>query len=235
MNFDRKETNLHEQHRQRIRKKALEYGLGCLEDHELLELLLFFSLTRINTNEIAHKLLDTFGSLQNVLEASPEELKSVPGIGDSSAALILALRSACERYSQGVVREKTPIEKAVDLEPKIHAFIEKNIPSSYLLICLDAGKEIRRIYDFQMDGKNSKMLITSLFREMARSYSSSFLLVSNDEASVSEPTERDKDIAVHLLSLLRENGLVLWDYVAVHSGKIFYLSKYIKNLFPNPK
>ena len=55
----------HDGHRDRMFSRIQEYGVRCLEDHELLEVLLFYSLPRVNTNEIAHDLLDEIGSLEN--------------------------------------------------------------------------------------------------------------------------------------------------------------------------
>ncbi len=76
----------HSEHRQRIiaRFERGEY----LEEHELLEVLLFFSRPRVNTNGIAHELIDTCGSLREVFYSSDECLKSVNGVGQNSARLI---------------------------------------------------------------------------------------------------------------------------------------------------
>ena len=75
-------ANEHEGHRKRIIQKLES---GTLLDHEVLEILLFASLPRRNTNDIAHRLLQKFGSMQEVFSASQEELKKVKGIGDTTA------------------------------------------------------------------------------------------------------------------------------------------------------
>ena len=79
--------NLHEGHRKRLRQKFMS-GKELFKEHELLELLLSYSIPRKNTNELAHLLLDTFGSLQNVLNADSELLSSVDGIGENSACFL---------------------------------------------------------------------------------------------------------------------------------------------------
>ena len=80
------QENLHKGHRKRMKDKA--DGCSALYDHEILELLLFTAQPRVNTNPAAHALLDRFGTLKGVFSASTEELKTVKGIGDSSANLI---------------------------------------------------------------------------------------------------------------------------------------------------
>ena len=72
---------MHEGHRQRMLER-LESAEGSLQEHELLEILLFNAIPRKNTNELAHRLLSTFGSLRAVLGAEMAELKAVPGVGE---------------------------------------------------------------------------------------------------------------------------------------------------------
>ncbi len=93
----KRKTALHSGHRNRLKSKLLKGGDCCLEPHELLEILLFYSIPRINTNEIAHKILDKFDSVSVALDSSPKELMEIEGVGKSSTSLILALGEARRR------------------------------------------------------------------------------------------------------------------------------------------
>ncbi len=87
-----KTDNPHKEHRERVRKEFLENGFSDLTSpHKMLEMLLFYSIPRKDTNEIAHALLNRFGSVYDILNASPQELMRVDGIGENSAALIKLL------------------------------------------------------------------------------------------------------------------------------------------------
>ena len=78
-----KKENPHEGHREKLRQRFMrENGFEHFEDHQILELLLFYANPRKDTNPIAHALLDEFGSLKGVLEARPEMLMRVPDVGD---------------------------------------------------------------------------------------------------------------------------------------------------------
>ena len=79
---------IHEGHRARMRTKLMESGERVFADHELLEVLLYYAIPRRDTNELAHRLLEQFGSLQGVLSASAQELACVKGVGEYAAALI---------------------------------------------------------------------------------------------------------------------------------------------------
>ena len=80
--------SIHKGHRQRMKDRFLQEGLDHFSDIQVLELLLFYCIPRQDTNPIAHKLLDHFGSLSQVLEASVEELTKVPGIGENAATFL---------------------------------------------------------------------------------------------------------------------------------------------------
>ncbi|MBD5130598.1 MAG: RadC family protein [Ruminococcaceae bacterium] len=82
------DENLHKGHRQRMFKKFVDNGIGCFEDHEQLEVLLFSIYPRCNTNEISHRLITRFGSLEKVFEASIDELRSVKDVGEQAAMRI---------------------------------------------------------------------------------------------------------------------------------------------------
>ena len=73
--------SIHDGHRQRLKNRFLTEGMDNFEPVQVLELLLFYCIPRVDTNPIAHRLIEYFGSLHQVLEASPGELKKVPGIG----------------------------------------------------------------------------------------------------------------------------------------------------------
>ena len=80
-----KDKNYHAGHRERLKKKVDKYGLETLDQHEVLELLLFYCVPRVDTNELAHKLINEYGSLANVLEADPTDLEKSEGLNENKA------------------------------------------------------------------------------------------------------------------------------------------------------
>ena len=95
---ENKKENPHEGHRQRVKNRFLKYGLDSFEDHQVLEALLFYAVPKKDTNELAHLLLNTFGSFDKVFEADYEELKKVKGIGENAASLIKFFQMLSRRY-----------------------------------------------------------------------------------------------------------------------------------------
>lgn len=79
--------NIHEGHRARMRKRFREIGFEGFNDHEILEMLLFYTCPRKDTNELAHILLNKFGSISAVLDADYEELVKIKNITENTAIL----------------------------------------------------------------------------------------------------------------------------------------------------
>ena len=101
-----KKKNPHEGHRLKLKKRFLTQGLEGFEDHNILELILFFAIPRRDTNEIAHELLNRFGSFSRVFEAPVEELCKVEGIGEHAAHLIKTYPAVAKRYYQDRFRSE---------------------------------------------------------------------------------------------------------------------------------
>ncbi len=93
--------SVHQGHRARQRKKLLENGPRAFADHELLEMLLYYAIPRRDTNELAHRLLERFGSLQGVFSAPVEELSTVEGVGENAAVLLSLVPQIWQRSLQG--------------------------------------------------------------------------------------------------------------------------------------
>ncbi len=89
---------MHTNHRERLKHRFRTEGLEAFDPHTVLELLLFYSIPQKDTNELAHLLIQRFGSLSEVFDAPMEELVKVPGIKEHSATLIKMIPSLSRRY-----------------------------------------------------------------------------------------------------------------------------------------
>ncbi len=98
----------HSGHRARLKKRFIrEGGFENFEDHNILEMLLFYTIPRRDTNELAHKILDKFGSLYALFDAPYEELIKTPGISENTACLIKAILPAARAYNYSKYQQVT--------------------------------------------------------------------------------------------------------------------------------
>ena len=105
---------LHEGHRERLKNRFL-VSPSSFEEHELLELLLFYAIPRKNTNEVAHRLLQRFGSLKGVIDAGIPALKSIEGMGESSAIMFRAIAETLFRYERHEYKNLDGISSYIEL------------------------------------------------------------------------------------------------------------------------
>lgn len=120
-------SNVNEGHRARLRQRMLNEGLQGFQEHEILELFLFQSIPRKDTNKLAHRLLSKFGSLANVLDASPQQLQTVEGISEVTACNLAMLKEVWQRYKTSAMQKK-PMSK---LSSIIH-YAQELVAESYV-------------------------------------------------------------------------------------------------------
>ena len=89
---------VHDGHRKRLIRRSLEQGLDGFEPHQVLELMLFYAIPRQDTNVLAHRLTEVFGSLKGVFDAPYEQLMEVSGVGENTAALLKLIPQLTRLY-----------------------------------------------------------------------------------------------------------------------------------------
>ncbi len=137
-------NDLHKDHRERVRKSFLAQGFDdTTPDHKVLEMLLFYSIPRKDTNEIAHMLLNRFGTLAKVIDGKPSELKKISGIGDNSVALFKLVSHLIRHYEGQKALEK--YDKVLRNDDEIFDFIIKKH--------MGFTKEVFAVTSFSAKGK----------------------------------------------------------------------------------
>jgi len=98
MTDDNNKKHQHYGHRQRKKEFFLKHGIDDLPEHEKLEFFLFFAIPTGDTNELAHRLIDRFGSFVEVMAAEYEDLLQVKGVKEHTACMICLFRMTARYY-----------------------------------------------------------------------------------------------------------------------------------------
>lgn len=207
---------MHEGHRARVKKRFLEEGLDHFSDIQALELLLFYAIPRADTNPIAHRLLDHFGSLSQVLEASPEELKKISGVGESGALLLNLIPQMGRFYMTD--RASTPgvlttLEQCSQyLMPR---FFGRKLETVFIL-CLDAKCKVLCCREVGEGGTNSTGISIRRVVETALGVNaSSVVLAHNHPSGVALPSLEDIQTTRRVAMALQAVEIVLVDHIIV--------------------
>ena len=103
---------VHEGHRSRKKEQFRAHGLDAFADHEVLELLLYYAVPRQDTNPIAHRLMEKFGSLEAVFAADCQALEKVEGIGENAATLLSLMLPLMRRIRASAGAHETILSDA---------------------------------------------------------------------------------------------------------------------------
>lgn len=117
-----KKPRLHDGHRERMRARFCADPNG-FADHEILEMLLYYIQPRRDTNELAHELIENFGSLGAVLEAGRDRLSGMSGVGESTAVYLSLLGETAKRYTIGKLQPEEGKSDVFDTPEKIVSFL----------------------------------------------------------------------------------------------------------------
>jgi len=216
---------MHEDHRQRLREHFRRAGLESFEPHNVLELLLFYSIPRRDTNEIAHNLINRFGSLVNVLDAAPEELCKVEGVGEASATLISFTAQLARRYLAEQSVEKTSFRSSQDFQRYVASkFLGQKNEIAYLF-CLDNGMRLLHHCRVSLGTKYSVSLDNRTLLETAfRHNATKVVLAHNHPNGLCAPSSNDIQLTEAAAKLFREVSIQLLDHLIVADGECFSMA-----------
>ena len=207
--------NLHKGHRKRVKEKFRKSGLSVFEEHEVLELILFYAVPQRDTNELAHKLIKKFGSVRNVLEVPYELLMQEDGIGES-IALFLNLFPAVWRYCQSKIKTKLNLcDRNGFIETMISKFEGKQTEELYVL-CLDAKFDVIAM-DALFKGQSGMVKVSweRLVRYVIINNVSNIALVHNHPNGVLLPSSNDVFFTKELISILKPLNVKIEDHIII--------------------
>lgn len=208
--------SVHDGHRARKKEQFRTHGLDAFADHEALELLLFYAIPRVDTNPVAHRLIERFGSLDGVLSAPPEELEKVDGVGESAATLLslilpLVRRSRMTASKKPVILGTTQAagEYFVDL---FFGMREERLYEA----CLDAkGKLLRcaKVADGSVDAVSVNIRV--IVENALKCGASAVVLSHNHPSGVALPSADDNATTLAVYDALHTVDIRLLDHIIV--------------------
>lgn len=212
---------MHEKHRERLRDKAIS-NINTLNDHELLELILFSAKPRVNTNDTAHLLLERFGSLSGVFSAPAESLEEINGVGKTTAAFIVTLGTVIERCSK--TADKVPV-KIFSLETIRESLIEafRKYDSEVLIVYyLNKNQQVTGknfIGDHIVDSVNVDL--QDFCKKIVYNNPTYVVIAHNHLSGNPRPSKNDILTTEKICYLLTVNNVKLLDHIIVSGEKVY--------------
>ena len=208
--------NPHSGHRSRLKQQFLKNGLDAFESHQVLELLLFYAISRKDVNELAHTLIDEFGSLSYVLEAEMEDLCAIPGISEHTATLL----KLCGQIGHRCQRERLKDIRLFRTLTEIGDYLEAQFAGEKVertrLLCLNNRKEM--LGCFVVGEGNvavTEVNLRTIVKTALQCGATAAVVAHNHPAGFAVPSAEDVDATRRMREALEPLGVRLLDHVIV--------------------
>ena len=204
----------HDGHRKRLKARFVKSGLDDFEPHNVLELLLFYSIPRKDTNPLAHQLISRFGSLSGVFDAKPEELMKVEGITENTAVLISMIPQMARKYLEDKADAVNAIGGFKDigmyLMPK---FVGRTV-ETIMLASLDNKNKIISC-NIVAEGETDRATLSKrkVMEEAMRVGATRVILAHNHPRGFAMPSSEDIYLTMEIYALLASVGIELVDHI----------------------
>ena len=213
---------MHEQHRDRVRERYLTDGFDSFATHEILESLLFFSIPRGDTNELAHRLLERFGSIRNIAEATVDELMTVDGIGEKTAFLLKLIPEAARRYAAEMMVEIPSYRTLSSVSEYLcRKFIGCGTECVYMMMLNNKLNLIDCCKVSEGSVNNSSVPIRTISERALFRKASIVVLAHNHPNGLAIPSDSDLEVTSRISHALDLIGVTLLEHLVVADDRVW--------------
>ena len=212
---------VHDGHRDRMRKRIEQYGIDSLQDHEVLEFLLYAVVPRKDTNELAHRILEEFGSISKVFDQPIERLQKVKGVSYNMAIFLHSLSDVSRRYYRKGFDEVyiNNIEDCLNLMRPIMDTLQKE--EIHMLLGDNSGRLIKRVVLNKGVVNESFCNVREIADIALRNEASKVILVHNHPSNNVTPSVADKNLTEQLYLTLTMLGINFNDHIIIAKSGYF--------------
>lgn len=224
MEQQNKKKNVHEGHRERMRNKYVNKGIEVFEQHEILEMLLFYAIPRKNTNDIAHRLLEACGSLSAVFDA-PIDILMQQGLSYNAAVLLHMIPDLSRAYQSDKFDNEEKIITDENIGKKmVHLFAGKNEECVYAFFLDAKGKEKYSGIISKGDASSAPLFSKDIVSIAARCKAVTVIIAHNHPSGVAFPSRADLEATADIADALDTIGIHLADHIIVANRDYISLS-----------
>ena len=217
----------HAGHRQRMKQRFQTQGLEGFAPHEMLELALFYAIPQRDVNPLAHRLIERYGSLHGVLDASVEELQQVDGIGENAATLLALFSHMARALERSRDRDLEDLNTHRAMKEHCYRLLCGLNHEEFYVVCLNAQNRLIR------DVCISKGSVAEVWvhpREVVdavlRHNASAVVLCHNHPSGSVVPSANDLSLTRKVADVLTGIGVPLHDHLVVGGSYLLSMLDY---------
>ena len=211
--------DLHKQHRRRVKENFRKCGLDGFQPHNVLEMLLFYSIPRQDTNELAHILINEFGSFSAVFDAPIEALMNVKGVGIETATLIKFIPELYRVYEANKFSRKVEILSSDDAKKYLASFYKAATYEKFVILYLDGRGRILKEDEITQCKENMVYTdLASIVKSAIMLNAKGIVISHNHVTGFAVPSTEDKVLTEKLAKMCEPVGVFLCDHI-IFAGK----------------
>lgn len=219
-------SNIHEEHRKRLRELFDGEGKEHINDINLLELMLFYAIPRKDTNAIAHALLKKFRTFDAVLEATSEQLTEVDGIGPGAATYLTMFLPIFKRYSERKCAASFNYEDYDKLRQFMSAAYMNITNEKAMLIHFDAkGQYVNHTWISEGEFDSVQFSNRRIAAAVVENKTVFAVLAHNHPSGICNPSTRDLEASRQVARFLSAINVQLVDSAVVTLDEIRFVSQ----------
>ena len=219
---EQREKHKGEGHRKRLRERFLETGLSGFQDYEVIELLLTLATPRRDCKETAKEALKRFRTLQGVLEASPEELKKVKGIGPVNLFGLKLIKAAADRYLEKRMLEKDPVRNSQELFEFLYHKLAGQGREHFQVIYLDAKNRIIKTETlFSGTLTASSVYPREVVSSALENRAAALIFAHNHPSGDPQPSAEDVAVTRELVFACKVMGITVHEHIVIGDNRYF--------------
>jgi DNA repair protein RadC len=203
-------------HRQRLKDRFVNGGPESLPDYELLELVLFSAIPRRDTKPVAKRLLERFGSFAEVINAPPNRLMEVEGVGMAAVTQLKIIRASALRLMRIGIMQKPVLTSWNTVLDYCRAAMGFEDREQFRILFLD--KKNRLIADeVQQEGTvdHTPVYIREIVKRALELSACAIVLVHNHPSGDPAPSRADIDMTRQIVEAAKPLGIAIHDHIIV--------------------
>ena len=202
-------------HRGRVRERVLKSGVESLADYELLELLLFYAIDRIDTKPLAKRLLERFGTLGDIFAAEPAQLREFE-IDQRTLVMFRALRESGRRLAERKVKNMPVLTNWQQLIDYCHAALAHEKTEQFRLLFLDR-KNVLIADEVQQRGTidHTPVYPREVVKRALELGAAALILVHNHPSGDPKPSREDIEMTREIKAAAGALGISIHDHLVI--------------------
>lgn len=215
-------ADLHDGHRDRMRQRFLAEGGANFQDHELLEMLLFYAVPRANTNPLAHRMIQEFGNLSMLLDSDPYDIARICGVKESTGILIALQKELAVRCAQEKLKVRPRLNSVQLSKEYCELLLHGRVTECFYVICLDPRKRVTHAANIAEGTIQEAVVHPRMVMEAVIKYrAASVIFTHNHPEGNARPSMSDLQLTAKLRNLLMEIQVDVVDHIIVTNENVF--------------